>query len=61
MELQSRTTDEQQARALRLSLKNLIMPEGGMGETFKVLIQGRGVGNPALLCQRDIARIPSAF
>lgn len=61
MELQMKTTDEQQARALRLSLKNLIMPEGGMGETFKVLIQGRGVGNPALLCQRDFARIPSAF
>jgi len=61
MELQMKTIDEQQARALRLSLKNLIMPEGGMGETFKVLIQGRGVGRPDLLCQRDIARIPAAF
>lgn len=61
MELQMKTTDEQQARALRLSLKNLIMPDGGMGETFKVLIQGRGVGSPALLCQRSIDRIPAAF
>jgi SAM-dependent MidA family methyltransferase len=61
MDLQMKATDEQQARALRLSLKNLIMPEGGMGETFKVLIQGRRVGSPVLLCQRDIAQIPAAF
>lgn len=58
MELQAQTRDENQARALRLSLKNLIMPEGGMGETFKVLIQGKGVGRPQLLCQRGIGMIP---
>jgi SAM-dependent MidA family methyltransferase len=61
MELQLKTTDEQQARALRLSLKNLIMPEGGMGETFKVLIQAKGVTAPELLCQRDISLISAAF
>ena len=39
---------------LRLTLKKLIMPEGGMGDTFKVLIQSRGVAAPTLLCQRRI-------
>lgn len=39
---------------LRLTLKKLIMPEGGMGDTFKVLIQSRGVSDPQLLCQRRI-------
>jgi SAM-dependent MidA family methyltransferase len=39
---------------LRLTLKKLIMPEGGMGDTFKVLIQSRGVDAPSLLCQRRI-------
>lgn len=50
--LQSRTTNERNAQALRLTLKNLIMPEGGMGETFKVLIQGKGVPPLPLLCSR---------
>jgi SAM-dependent MidA family methyltransferase len=31
----------------RLTLKNLILP-GGMGETFKVLIQHKGIENPQL-------------
>jgi SAM-dependent MidA family methyltransferase len=61
MALQQQTTDEQQARVLRLSLKNLIMPEGGMGETFKVLIQAKGVDAPELLCQRDISLLSAAF
>jgi SAM-dependent MidA family methyltransferase len=39
---------------LRLTLKKLIMPDGGMGDTFKVLIQSRGVDAPRLLCQRRI-------
>ena len=54
MELQSRETDEKRARELRLTLKNLILPEGGMGETFKVLVQGKNVGQPSLLCARRI-------
>ena len=39
---------------LRLALKKLIMPEGGMGDTFRVLIQSKGVDSVRLLCQRRI-------
>jgi SAM-dependent MidA family methyltransferase len=58
IELQAREPDEKNARALRLTLKNLILPDGGMGETFKVLIQGKGVGSPELLCARPLRSIP---
>lgn len=58
LRLQEQCTDEREARALRLTLKNLILPEQGMGETFKVLVQGKGVGAPQLLCARPIASIP---
>jgi len=51
---ESRETDPKRAQALRLTLKNLIVPEGGMGETFKVLIQGKGVEAPNLLCRRPV-------
>ena len=37
----------------RLALKKLMLPDGGMGDTFKVLIQAKGVDNPQLLCMRD--------
>jgi len=37
------------------------MPDGGMGETFKVQIQGKGVGQPELLCARRISDIPMGF
>ena len=57
IELQLRETDPQQAQALRMTLKNLVMPEGGMGESFKVLIQGKNVGSPELLCSRRIKDI----
>jgi len=56
--LEAAATDENEARALRLTLKNLIMPETGMGETFKVLIQGKDTGTPELLCSRPVAAIP---
>ena len=49
----SARSDEEKLR-LRLTLKKLIMPEGGMGDTFKVLIQSKGVADPRLLCQRRI-------
>jgi len=49
----SNVSDEEKLR-LRLTLKKLIMPEGGMGDTFKVLIQSKGVDVPRLLCQRRI-------
>jgi len=46
-------SDEEKLR-LRLTLKKLILPEGGMGDIFKVLIQSRGIDAPQLLCQRRI-------
>lgn len=49
----SARTEEEKLR-LRLTLKKLIMPNGGMGDTFKVLIQCRDVAAPALLCQHRI-------
>jgi SAM-dependent MidA family methyltransferase len=58
MELESREADETRARALRLTLKNLILPEGGMGDIFKILVQGKGVGRPQLLCGRGIGQLP---
>jgi SAM-dependent MidA family methyltransferase len=56
--LQAEEEDETKALALRMTLKNLIMPDGGMGETFKVLIQGKNVGTPQLLCARRLRDIP---
>ncbi|MDA8412628.1 MAG: SAM-dependent methyltransferase [Desulfobacteraceae bacterium] len=49
----SSATDEQKLK-LRLALKKLIMPEGGMGDTFRLLIQSKGVESVRLLCQRRI-------
>jgi len=57
LRLQAHCADEREARALRLTLKNLILPEQGMGETFKVLVQGKGVGRPELSCARPLAAI----
>jgi SAM-dependent MidA family methyltransferase len=61
MELEAQQSDENVARALRLTLKNLILPEGGMGETFKVLVQGKGVEAPDLLCTRRIRDLSMFF
>ena len=58
MRMQAASHDEKEARALRLTLKNLIMPETGMGETFKVLVQGKNVDQPALLCTRSMQDLP---
>ena len=49
----SALSNEEKLR-LRLTIKKLILPDGGMGETFKVLIQSRGVTAPQLLCRRGI-------
>lgn len=38
----------------RLTLKRLIMPEGGMGDTFRVLVQSKGVDRALLGCLRGI-------
>ncbi len=57
LRLQEACGDEREARALRLTLKNLILPEQGMGDTFKVLVQGKGVAHPELLCARSLSAI----
>ena len=38
----------------RLAMKTLILPNGGMGDVFKVLIQHRGIDNPQLDGLRDV-------
>ncbi len=57
LELQAREQDERKAQALRMTLKNLILPESGMGESFKVLVQAKNVPSGELLCQRKISDI----
>jgi SAM-dependent MidA family methyltransferase len=58
IKMEAQAQNDNEARALRLTLKNLIMPEAGMGETFKILIQGKDVGTPELQCNRPINHIP---
>lgn len=50
--LEAQAESEQEKIKHRLALKKLMLPEGGMGDTFKVLIQAKGVKNPQLLCMR---------
>lgn len=45
---------EQDKLKLRLTIKRLIMPEGGMGDTFKVLVQSKGVAEAQLGCKRGV-------
>lgn len=58
LQAQARETDPHRAQALRLTLKNLIMPDGGMGEIFKVLILGKNVEVQNLLCARSLRDLP---
>lgn len=51
--LEARPIPEAQRMKDRLALKKLMLPDGGMGDTFKVLIQGKNVADPDLLCLRD--------
>ena len=53
-EIERSTVSDEEKLRLRLTLKKLILPDGGMGDTFKILIQSRGVAAPRLLCQRRI-------
>lgn len=53
MALEARSTSEEERLKHRLALKKLILPDGGMGDTFKVMIQARGVDNPELLSMRE--------
>jgi SAM-dependent MidA family methyltransferase len=50
--LEERDIPEGEKLKDRLALKKLMLPDGGMGDTFKVLIQAKGVGESDLLCQR---------
>ncbi|QXE92566.1 SAM-dependent methyltransferase [Geomonas subterranea] len=52
MQLVAQAKDEHESLKHRLAIKKLMMPEGGMGDTFKVLIQAKGVQDPQLLCMR---------
>lgn len=58
LQAQAQEKEPHHAQALRLTLKNLILPDGGMGEIFKVLIQGKGVEPQNLLCARSLRDLP---
>lgn len=58
METLGRELSELDGLKLRLSLKNLIEPEMGMGEAFKVLVQHKGMDQPRLDGLRDLGSIP---
>ena len=45
---------EKERLKFRLALKRLIMPEGGMGDTFRVLVQAKAVEKPLLRCQQGL-------
>jgi SAM-dependent MidA family methyltransferase len=51
--LESSATTEEERLKNRLALKKLMLPDGGMGDTFRVLIQSKGVDNPQLLSMRE--------
>jgi len=53
--LEARPVPEAERLKDRLALKKLMLPDGGMGDTFKVLIQGKNVGTPELLCLKNWA------
>lgn len=53
-EIERSDASEEHKLKLRLALKKLIMPEGGMGDTFRVLVQSKDVNPVRLLCQRRI-------
>ncbi|GAM09825.1 hypothetical protein OR1_02107 [Geobacter sp. OR-1] len=53
MTLEARASSEEEKIRHRLALKKLMLPEGGMGDTFQVLVQSKGVEAPQLRCMRD--------
>ncbi|MBT0665377.1 SAM-dependent methyltransferase [Geobacter pelophilus] len=53
IELEARAVGDEEKIRHRLALKKLMLPEGGMGDTFQVLVQSKGVDNPQLRCMRD--------
>lgn len=57
MALEAAAATEEERIKIRLVLKKLVLPEGGMGDTFKILVQAKGVENPRLLCMRDWGKL----
>ena len=53
MALETRPVPEESRLKDRLALKKLLLPDGGMGDTFKMLVQGKGVDAAGLLCLRN--------
>jgi len=53
--LEARPVPETERIKDRLALKKLMLPDGGMGDTFKVLVQGKNAGTPDLLCLKNWA------
>ena len=53
MALEAQEIREEEQLKTRLNLKKLLLPDGGMGDTFKVLIQSKGIENPDILARRD--------
>jgi SAM-dependent MidA family methyltransferase len=51
--LESRPIPEGERLKDRLALKKLMLPDGGMGDTFKVLVQSGNIEAPDLLCLKD--------
>ena len=51
--MEESAASEEERLKNRLALKKLILPDGGMGDTFKVLVQAKGVPSPRLLCMGD--------
>ena len=49
--MEARPVPESERLKDRLALKKLMLPDGGMGDTFKILVQAKGVDRPELLCQ----------
>ncbi len=58
MDFLGQDLSELEGLKMRLSLMNLIEPEAGMGEIFKVLIQHKGINKSSLDGLRDLDSIP---
>jgi SAM-dependent MidA family methyltransferase len=56
MAIEASAASEEERLKNRLALKKLILPDGGMGDTFKVLVQAKGVANPQLLCMSGFGK-----
>lgn len=57
MALEAAAASDAERLKHRLALKKLMLPEGGMGDTFRVLVQAKGVVDPKLRCMRDFSRL----